>query len=110
MKKLIMSLGFAIATVFAVQAQETPQDQQVQTPETEMSEENKTEIQRSELPEEVQTTLETKLQEHEGKQVSQIYESSAEDGKFYEVVLTDGSTEKTIKIKEDGTVKEEKEK
>lgn len=105
MKKLLMTLGFAVATVLAVQAQETQQEQPTQTPDTEMSQDNRTEIQESELPEEVQTALQEG--EYAEMEVSQVYEVTTDEGTEYEVVFSDGTSEQTVTFKEDGTKKED---
>lgn len=99
-----MTLGFAAATILAVQAQETPQEE-TQPTDTELAQDNKKEIEQSELPQEVQTALQEG--EYAEMEVSKVHEVTTDEGTEYEVVLSDGTSEQTVTFNEDGTKKED---
>lgn len=105
MKKMLISLGFAAATIFAAQAQETPQEPQEQTPGTELSQDNRKELQESELPESVQTGLEDS--EYADWDLVRIYEVTDDQGMIvYEIVVFDGTNEATVQFDESGNITE----
>lgn len=105
MKKILISLGFAATTIFAAQAQETPQEPQEKTPGTELSQDNRREIKESELPESVQMGLQDS--EYAELDVVRIYEATTDEGMIvYEIAVFDGTNEATVQFDESGNIKE----
>lgn len=127
MKKLfILATAFSIFSLAAVNAQSQeeqaqPAEEQVQPAEEQaqpqeqpqsqedqgLTQDNRKEIQFSDLPEEAQANFEdSKFADWE---VTKAYEVSTDEGKKkYELTVSDGTEEKTVTVDESGEVKEQK--
>ncbi len=105
MKRVFIILAaFGLFTFATANAQTEPTQTEADTT---MTQENKTEIQFSELPEAVQTGFQDS--EYGQWETSTVYEVTTEEGTAYEITVSDGSEEKTLMFDESGTLKENEE-
>jgi hypothetical protein len=116
MKKLLFAIAFMTAGSVAVLAQEaqpkepqTPPSTELQTPpSTDDQDKDKQAIATSELPANIQASLQG--QDYSGWTVANAYKKEKDGKTFYAVELTKGSEKKMVKFDADGNAMKDEEK